>query len=307
MQQSASAEPTHPYEYMIMKRLTFIAALLFVFTSLSAQTEKFQQRYNLLVSKLGPAGVGIETLLDNWAKADSTDEKLLAARFDYYLAKAQSTEVVKKPSKKYLGMSPLLTLKDSLGRDVYYYQEVSYDDELFGKAVKAAEKAVGLYPDKLDYRFMKANAYISYEKESPDMALAYLLELVQTDASRERPWTYGGEKMDDSFFEEAIQEYCYSFFQIGSPQSKDAFFKLSQAMNSLHPDNLSFINNMGSYYMVAKEDYKGALKLYKKVLKKNPSDPIALQNSIIAAKKLGNTKLEAKYRQQFEAISASQK
>ena len=113
--------------------------------------------------------------------------------------------------------------------------------------------------------------------------------------------------MDDSFFEEAIQEYCYSFFQIGSPQSKDAFFKLSQAMNSLHPDNLSFINNMGSYYMVAKEDYKGALKLYKKVLKKNPSDPIALQNSIIAAKKLGNTKLEAKYRQQFEAISASQK
>ena len=94
MQQSASAEPTHPYEYMIMKRLTFIAALLFVFTSLSAQTEKFQQRYNLLVSKLGPAGVGIETLLDNWAKADSTDEKLLAARFDYYLAKAQSTEVV---------------------------------------------------------------------------------------------------------------------------------------------------------------------------------------------------------------------
>ena len=87
-----------------MKYIYSIAALLLATLSLSAQNERFEQRYNLLVSKLGPAGVGIETLLDNWAKADSTDEKLLAARFDYYLIKSRSTEVVKKSTKKYLGM-----------------------------------------------------------------------------------------------------------------------------------------------------------------------------------------------------------
>ena len=48
--------------------------------------------------------------------------------------------------------------------------------------------------------------------------------------------------------------------------------------------------------MVAKEDYKTALKYYKKVLKKDPEDLIALQNGAIAAKKIGDTKLENKYR-----------
>lgn len=290
-----------------MKRIITITSLLLTYVTLSAQTEKFEQRYNLLVSKLGPAGLGIETVLDNWEKADSTDEKLLAARFDFYLTKSQSTEVVKKPSKKYLGMTPLLTLKDTTGRDIYYYQEIFYDDELFGKAIQAAEKAAVLYPDKIDYRFMKANAYISYEKESPDMALAYLLDLVKIDAGRNQPWIYEGNKMDDAFFEDAMQEYCYSFYQIGTPESKEAFFKLSQAMNSLYPDNLAFVNNIGSYYMVAREDYKTAMKYYKKVLKEDPSDMVALQNIVVAARKLGNSKQEDKYRRQLDSVTAAQK
>ena len=283
-----------------MKYIYSIAALLLATLSLSAQNERFEQRYNLLVSKLGPAGVGIETLLDNWAKGDSTDEKLLAARFDYYLIKSRSTEVVKKSTKKYLGMNPLLSLKDSLGADVYYYQDVVYDDELFGKAIHAADRAISLYPDKLEYRFMKANAYISYEKESPDMTLDYLMKLIDTNSKRAKPWNFEGKKSDEAFFQEAMQEYCYSFYLIGSPQAREAFYKLSSRMNELYPDNIAFVNNIGSYYLVAKEDPKTALKYYKKVLKKDPKDLVALQNGVIAARKTGNSKLEAKYRQMYE-------
>ena len=290
-----------------MKRIFALAACLLAYVTLSAQTEKYEQKYNLLVSKLGPAGVGVETVLDAWAKVDSTNVKLLEARFNYYLIKAQGTNVVKKPSKKYLGMDPLFSLKDTTGTDIYYYQEVTYDDELFGKAVKSVDRAISLYPDKLDYRFMKANAYISYEKESPDMALQYLLDLVQLNVSRSRPWNYEGERVKAGFFEEAIQEYCYSFFQIGSQQSREAFYTLSQKMNSLYPENLSFINNIGSYHMVAKEDYKTALKYYKKVLKKDPEDQIALQNGAIAARKLGDTKLEAKYRLAYNKLGIQNK
>ena len=284
-----------------------MAALLLAFVSLSAQTDRFEQKYNLIVSKLGPAGVGVETLLDNWAKADSTDEKLLAARFNYYFTKSQRTEVVKKSSRKYLGMDPLLTLKDSLGQDVSYYQETFYDDELFGKAVKSADRAIKLYPDKLDYRFMKANAYISYEKESPDMALAYLMDLTDIDAARKGTWIYNGSKAEDGFFEEAIQEYCFSFYQIGSVQAREAFHTLSRKMNGLYPENLTFINNIGTYHLVVKEDYKTALKYYKKVLKKNPEDMVALQNAVLAARKSGNTKLEQKYRQTLTTLTVSAK
>ena len=76
-------------------------------------------------------------------------------------------------------------------------------------------------------------------------------------------------------------------------------------MNIFSPQNLSFINNMGSYHMVAKEDYKTALKYYKKVLKMDPTDMIALQNGAIAAKKLGNTKLELKYREAYNKLMVS--
>ena len=280
--------------------------MLLVFLSLSAQSDRYEQRYNLLVSKVGNAGVGVETLLDNWAKADSTNENLLKARFNYYYTKAQSSQIVKKPSKKYLGMEPLLSLKDTSGTNIYYFQEVIFDDELFGQAVKAVDKAVGLYPDNIDYRFLKANAYMAYEKESPDMALAYLLDLAGKDAQRTRPWTYEGKKVGMDFLQSAMQEYCYSFYQIGSPQAMRAFLVLSEEMLRLHPDNTDYMNNIGSYHMVASDDYKTAMKWYRKVLKKDASNMAALQNSVVAARKAGNRKLEDKYRQMLDRQKAAQ-
>ena len=265
-----------------------------------AQTVNYEQRYEMLVSRFGPAGVGVETLLENWAKADSTDIKLLTARFNYHFAKAHTDQVVKKTQKKYLGMEPVMTLKDSTGVDVHYYQEKVFDDELYGQALKAADRAIALYPDYLDFRFIKANAYISYEKESPDMALAYLLALVQEDAVRRKLWRYNEKAVEPGFFESAMQEYCYSLYSIGSSKAMDAFLKLSEKLHELHPDNPEYINNIGSYYLIAEQDCKTALKYYGKVLKKHPQDYTAIKNSILAARKMKNTKLEKKYLKMIE-------
>jgi tetratricopeptide (TPR) repeat protein len=248
----------------------------------------------MLVSRLGAAGIGVETVLDHWAKADSTNAKMLLGRFSYYFTKAQTTEVVSKPGKKYLGMEPLLTLKDSLGNDVYYYQHNVFDDELYGQAIKAADKAIAHHPDRLDFRFMKANAYIAYEKESPDMALAYLFSLIDEDGKRSQPWSYGDEEAEPDFFEEAMQEYCYSFYSIGSDTSREAFRRISEKLSGIYPSNPEFVNNIGSYYLL-KHDYKTALKYYNKVLKKHPGDMTAIQNALLAAKHMKNAKLEKKY------------
>ena len=268
----------------------YLMLMILISTTMAGQTEKFEQKYNLLVSKLGPAGVGIETVLNNWEKVDSTDEKLLQARFDYYFNKGKSSQIVSKETKKYLGMEPVLTLKDSLGKPVYYFQEPVFDDELYGQALAAADKAIALYPDKLDFRFLKANAYIMYEKESPDMALAYLMSLAKEDSARKRPWVYGGEKVEDGFFADAMQEYCYSFYSIGSKNAYSAFKELSELMFKLNPRNYEYLNNIGTYHMVAESDYKAALKCYNKVLKKHPDDQAALQNAAIAYRKVGKGK-----------------
>ena len=282
-------------------RKMLVMVLLTAASVLSAQTpsERYEHKYDMLVSQFGVDGVGVETVLNNWAKVDSTNVKLLMARFEYYFAKSKSEKVVQKDTRRYLGMEPLLTLKDSLGRDTYWFQETFYDDELYGLSVKAIDKAISLFPDRLDFRFVKANALIAYEKESPDMAMSYLKSLVAEAARRRADWDYTDGKVGRDFVSDSMQEYCYSFYSIGSPQARTAFFELSTVLAEVFPDNVQYINNIGSYYLLQHE-YKTALKYYSKVLKKVPDDYTAIKNSAIAARRMNNTKLEKKFLQMLE-------
>lgn len=283
-----------------MKRIfAILISALTAFASAYAQSqsEKFEQRYDLLVRQLGPDGVGVENVLNNWEAADPSNPKMLMGKFTYYFNKARQEKVVTRPEKKYLGMDPLLALKDSTGADVYYYQVPFFDDELYGKALQAADDAIAKWPDRLDFRFLKANACMAYEQESPDMTLAYLLDLVKTDQVRDKAWEYDGKVQDESFFSEAMQEYCYSFYALGSPSALEAFLTLSETMAACHPDKLDYLNNIGSYHLLAANDYKTAIKFYNKVLKKDASNYTAIKNAALAARKMGNVKLEKKYLQ----------
>lgn len=279
-----------------MKRLILSAFVLVSAVFAHAQTSsRYEQRYDLLVSQFGPAGIGVETVLDNWEKVDSTNAKMLSGRFAYLFTKSQTGQVESRPDKKYLGMDPVLTLKDSLGNDVYYFQVNVFDDDLYAEAIKSADKAISIWPDMLDFRFMKANAYIAYEKESPDMALAFMTDLVDENTTRKSSWTYEGEEVGQDFFQEAMQEYCYSFYSISTPASYEAFRILSEKLLEAFPDNPGYMNNIGSYHMIAKNDYKTACKYYNKVLKSHPDDYTAIKNGIIAARRQNNVKQEKKY------------
>ena len=280
---------------IMIKRIFMTLAALLTALHMAAQTQDFERRYNLLVSQVGPAGVGIETLINNWAKADQDNDRMLTAKFHYYLTKAQRTEVVTKETKKYLGTDPVLSLKDSTGADVFYFQVLAYDDELFREAINAVDRAIEVYPERLDFRFMKTNAYVSYERESPDIALANLIGLTNDFVKGTEEWTYDGNPADAEFFADAMQEYCISFYTLATPSSYEAFRKLSEVMIGVYPSNMAFLSNIGTYHMLVKGDCKTALKYYNKVLKKNPSDYTAIKNSCLAARKLGNVKMEKKY------------
>ena len=255
----------------------------------------YLDRYTLLVNKLGVEGVGVETLLQRWGKDYPDDMDMLLGKFTYYLSKSQSNSMEKIDASKYLGEAPTLTLKDSLGNDVNYFQVTNYDDELFGQATQAIDKAIGLAQDRLDLRLYKIAALIGYEKGSPDMALSGLKELIDYDGHSHPTWIYPGFEPGPDLFPSLVQEYCYTFFRQATPASYEAFKEVSEKMAGYYPKNTVFLTNIGSYYLVYKHDSKNALKMYNKVLKKVPGEYTAIKNCVLLARSDKNKKLEKKY------------
>lgn len=270
------------------KRLILTFALLLGCAAAFAQetSEEFQARYDRLVRNVGYAGVGVETLLDRWEEAFPDETAVPVARFNYYFAKSQRTEVLPRPGlKKFLGQPPVMTLKDNDGSDVPYFEETFYDDELFGEALRVLDQQIAARPDELRFRYLKISALADYEKERPDMAASELKALIERNASAHPAWTLDGEPAGEDIFQQGVGEYCYHFFQTGTPDSYEYFLEISERMSKLYPKNPVFIDNIGSYWQVAKGNDKQALKYYKKALKIEPDDYAANRNIQIIERK----------------------
>jgi tetratricopeptide (TPR) repeat protein len=281
-----------------MKRILTLFLALALPLTLLAQTpqEDYVRRYNNLISRVGPAGVGVETLLDRWAEEYPDDTQQLLARFSFWFTKAQTTKVIQLPQDRYLGREPLLNMKDSLGRKNNFFEDTEFDDESFGLSLEALDKAVALQPEKLDFRLLRIDALIAYEKGSPDMALSALKSLADENYKRHPAWTHESlEKVDDEVFKALVQDYCFTFFRLGTDSSAEAFKSLSEHMLTYSKDDPLFLDNLGSYWLVSKKDFKKAQKYYDQVLKKHPDDITAIRNGILLARQKKDVKLEKKY------------
>ncbi len=283
----------------MMKRIVITLVALFAGISLSAQTtaEEYKSRYDLLSAKVGMAGLGVETLIGKWEKDFPDDPGMLEAKFLFYSTKSMSSRVIQLPQDRYLGRDPLIPYTDSLGVKKNYFEDTVFDESMLSVADKSIGRAIAIRPERLDYRFARINYLMSYEKESPDMAMQELLGLVQQTYKEKQAWTFPGVEgpVSDAAFQAFMQDYCYSLFKLGAPRCFEGFRELSEAMLRYRKDDPVFLDNLGSYYLVYKKDSKTALKYYNKVLKKHPDDLTALRNCIVLARHEKNVKLEKKY------------
>jgi len=270
-----------------MRKIIFTLSLALLCLQMSAQgtTENYLKTYNNLVSRVGFAGVGVETLLNKWQKADSLNMDAMIARFNYLYVKSSRDSVTIHPGPKFLGNPPVMSLKDTLGNDVKYFTEYFFDEDLFGQAMKVLDKAMAVYPDKMDLCALRVDALLAYEKESPDMAYQYLTELIEKYYAAPGKWEYQNTAFDDDLFSALVQEYCVCFYKCASPSAYESFRNISLQMAKHAPKNPDFINNIGSYYTIVKKNDKTALKYYNKVLKLDPDNIVAKQNISLIQKR----------------------
>ena len=282
-----------------MKRILIIVAILLAGTAAAAQNgaAAHKARYERQVKAVGAAGIGVETILDKWEAEFPDDPDMLHGRFSWCYLKSQSSSVVPKSQDRFMGNKPLLSLPDSTspGGKRNYFEEISFDPELYSRASKYISRAISLRPDELRFRFDKISALIAYEKESPDLATEDIRALVDYNVTQKPSWICDGKPVDEDFFKAAVQEYCFTFFRIGSPACFDSFHELAVKMHGYWPKDPVFLDDIGSWWLIARKNTKTALATYKKVLKLDSSDYTALKNIIIIARTTKDAKLEKKY------------
>lgn len=264
---------------MMMKKTFFIfAALLLTLLSNAQTSENFLARYNSLIARVGYSGVGVETLIDRWEKADPVDVNHMIARFNFYLDKSERDTVVVSYKQGYLGLEHVLELKDSLGRKTYLFREPLYDEVLFAKAMESLDDAIAMDNTRLDFLITKAETLSYYEKEHPARSADLVLDLVSRHFSAGSKWECSEMEVNDEIFLSSVQKFCVAFFNVGSPDSYEAMRKISALVLKFRPKEVNFINNMGAYYASCKKNDKKALKYYTQAQKLDPSDAVSRQN-----------------------------
>lgn len=268
-----------------MKKTLLIAFALCICLAAGAQSaEEFRQQYLRQTGVAGAGGLGVKTILDSWEAAFPDDTLMLEAKFFYSLAKARGSTVEMRKEKKYLGREASFSLKDSLGNENYFYELPLYDEEYFAQSQRALDRAILLSPKNIGYRFYEITSLLDYEGESPDMAVNALLNLIDLHYSERPDWNMDGQPFTGSAFPDAVKEYCYALWKLGTPAGYEYFRSVSETMLRYNSKDVGFIDNLGSYWQVCKRNYKKAAKYYKKALALAPDDYAANHNLQILKK-----------------------
>ena len=293
-----------------MKRFLLLLTLLTLPLLGQAQEtysqEEFLRRYNNLAERVGPSGLGVETLLNKWEAAWPDDVHQLLARFAFYFDRSRQSSVIQLDRDRYLGREPLLPFTDSLGNKKNYFEDFTFDDDLYAQANLAISSAIAAEPLRLDFRMARIDAMLAYEKEQPDMTLMELKSLSDKQYKEHPAWEYEGiGQVSGEQFDALLQDYAVALFRLGSEAGQNAFRDFSLYLLTYRKDDPMLLNNLGSYYLV-KKDFKKAAKYIDQVLKKHPDDMTALQNGLLMARTQKNTKLEKKYLQMMAQYGESE-
>ena len=203
-----------------------------------------------------------------------------------------------------------LELEDSTGAPVYLYQVQVFNDSLVAIANEKIDKAISLYPDRLDLPFGKLAAL--FRLEDYDNAMPVLHQVIERSHLNGNRWTWtlntpvgeDGETMfkssmqdyfsrlfDAAMFKSSMQDY---FSRLFDAELDDKAMQLVEWLLQYYPDEVMFRSDKAS--LLAKTGNNDqALPLFLSIHKDYPDDNIVISNIAYIYKTMGDKENALKY------------
>ena len=271
-----------------MKRLIYIiiaSVFCFMAQAQESRLEQFNQVYN--ADSLAPA----KTLLDEWSSTGDKDGDYYACQFNYYLNQGMKSGIqMSKELPLYAQGEQALTLTDTITGGIagYVYQGYSIaDSALLNTAYDWIKRGINACPNRLDLYLGLATSYLYCEQT--DQMILVLEQVMKQETKNKKKWLWlENEQLADTvdMVYMRIQE---DFARFLDAERLDEAERLTTLAIKYYPKRAEYVNNMAvTCYM--RNDYKQAMKYFKKALKINPGDELIKANIEYLEEVLKNAK-----------------
>ena len=152
-------------------------------------------------------------VIEQWEQAEPESPDVYAAWFNYYYKMSRDEVMQMTPIPPEDGRQAL-EFEDSTGAPVYMYEAQVFDDSLLAIANEKIDKAISLYPDRLDLPFGKLATF--FMLEDYDSAMPVLHQVIERSHLNGNQWLWTlntpvGED-GETMFKSSMQDYFSRLF-----------------------------------------------------------------------------------------------
>ena len=186
-----------------------------------------------------------------------------------------------------------LEFEDSTGAPIYMYEVQVFDDSLLAIAHEKIDRAISLYPDRLDLPFGKLA--VLFRLEDYDSAMPVLHQVIERSHLNGNRWTWTlntpvGED-GETMFKSSMQDY---FSRLFDAELDDKAMQLVEWLLQYYPDEVMFRSDKASLLALTGNNDQ-ALPLFLSIHKDYPDDNIVTSNIAYIYKTMGDKKNALKY------------
>ena len=231
-------------------------------------------------------------VIEQWEQAEPESPDVYAAWFNYYYKMSRDEVMQMTPIPPEDGRQAL-EFEDSTGAPVYMYEAQVFDDSLLAIANEKIDKAISLYPDRLDLPFGKLATF--FMLEDYDSAMPVLHQVIERSHLNGNQWLWTlntpvGED-GETMFKSSMQDY---FSRLFDADLDGEAMQLVEWLLQYYPDEVMFRSDKASLLAITGNSDQ-ALPLFLSIHKDYPDDNIVTSNIAYIYKTMGDKKNALKY------------